>query len=303
MHIFPTDYDVFWGVDHWYDGDLWHKWTWNHIRVRLSEVMIGPWRLHELQRYSHSKFKLVWHQFSIVQFPRHHFGKFVHFSSGHWGQYLHSVQFSSFHSVHKLFQPQLGFTWLTFKIFSLKAQTSLASVQYSSVLWAPVVWKLCSVQFGAPGPSASIQLVQFSSQTLLALTQIDLADFQDLIVQSSDWFGISSVQFSSLGTSCLESLFSSGHQGQVPLFSLFSLVHKLFQPWLWCIFLFASEMGIFFWSVHQMTLESTKFMHETEFVPLAQFCLHMIFFIFMDYIINIICAWWNSVLLCPYACL
>ena len=113
-----------------------------------------------------------------------------------------------------------------------QAQTSLASVQCSSVLWAPVVWKLCSVQFGAPGPSASIQLVQFSSQTLLALTQIDLADFQDLIVQSSDWFGISSVQFSYLGTSCLESLFSSGHQGQVPLFSLFSLVHKLFQPWL-----------------------------------------------------------------------
>ena len=68
-------------------------------------------RVRELARSSHSKVKLVWHQFSIVQFPRHQF-----------------------------------------------------------------VWKARSVQFGATGPSASVQLVQFSSQTLPALTRIDLTD-------------------------------------------------------------------------------------------------------------------------------
>ena len=52
----------------------------------------------------------------------------------------------------------------------------------------------------------------------------ELLSLQGLFVQSSNWFAISSVQFSSLGTSLSGKLVqsSSGHQGQVPLFSSFS---------------------------------------------------------------------------------
>ena len=38
-----------------------------------------------------------------------------------------------------------------------------------------IVWKVCSVQFGAWEPSASAQFVQFISRTLPALARIDLA--------------------------------------------------------------------------------------------------------------------------------
>ena len=61
-------------------------------------------RAGEIVRSYRSKFKLVSHQFSTVQFPRHQF-----------------------------------------------------------------VWKVRSVQFAAPGPSASVQFIQFSSRTLPAL--------------------------------------------------------------------------------------------------------------------------------------
>ena len=55
---------------------------------------------------SRLKFKMIWHQFSTVQFPRHQFGKFVQVSLGNWGQVppfnsVHSVQFTnSFDSDH-----------------------------------------------------------------------------------------------------------------------------------------------------------------------------------------------------------
>ena len=57
----------------------------------------------------------------------------------------------------------------------------------------------------------------------------EFVNLQGLLVQSSKWFGISSVQFSSLGTS-LPGKFvqlSSGYQGQVPPFSSFSSVHSV----------------------------------------------------------------------------
>ena len=72
--------------------------------------------------------------------------------------------------------------------FSFKIQTGLASVQ------CPIhqfVWKAHSVQFGAPGPSASVQVVQLSSRTLPALTRIDLAGLVRLRIGSvrpvSNW--------------------------------------------------------------------------------------------------------------------
>ena len=65
------------------------------------------------------------------------------------------------------------------------------------------VWKVRSVEFGTPGPSTSVQcssvqfIIPLSSPTLRALTRIDLADLQGLLVQISNWFSISLVQFGS----------------------------------------------------------------------------------------------------------
>ena len=65
----------------------------------------------------------------------------------------------------------------------------------------------------------------------------EFVNLQGHIVQSSNWFGISSVQFSSLVTS-LESSSSSfrGFGSSAPVqfaeFSPFSSVHELFRPWL-----------------------------------------------------------------------
>ena len=57
-------------------------------------------------------------------------------------------------------------------------------------------------------------------------------NLQDLLIQSSNWFGISSLQFSSLHTSLSGNgkliQFSFGHQSQVPPISSFSSVHELF---------------------------------------------------------------------------
>ena len=57
----------------------------------------------------------------------------------------------------------------------------------------------------------------------------EFANLQGFLIQSSNWFGISSVQFSSLGTSLSEKFvqFSSGDRGQVPPFSSFSPVHSV----------------------------------------------------------------------------
>ena len=59
-------------------------------------------------------------------------------------------------------------------------------------------------------------------------------NLQRLLVQSSKWLGISSVQFSYLVTSLSGKFvqFSSGHGSRVPPFSSFSSFHELFWPWL-----------------------------------------------------------------------
>ena len=86
--VLMTDMMVIWSSDHWYGGHLWHKWIWNHnVWVRLSKVMIRARRACELPMSSHSKFKLVWHQFSTVQFSGHQLsGNFIQFSLGRQGQ-------------------------------------------------------------------------------------------------------------------------------------------------------------------------------------------------------------------------
>ena len=55
----------------------------------------------------------------------------------------------------------------------------------------------------------------------------EFVNLRGLLVQSSSLLGISSVQFSSLGTSLSGKFvqFSSGHRGQVPQFRSFSSVH------------------------------------------------------------------------------
>ena len=75
----------------------------------------------------------------------------------------------------------------------------------------------------------SVQFIPLNSQALPDLTRIDLTDLQSHLVQSPNWFGINSVQFSSLGTSFSGKImqFSLGHWGQVLLFGLFSLVHSV----------------------------------------------------------------------------
>ena len=57
----------------------------------------------------------------------------------------------------------------------------------------------------------------------------EIVSLRDLPVQSSNWFGISLVQFSSIGTNLPGKFvqFSSRHRGQVPPFSLFSPVHSV----------------------------------------------------------------------------
>ena len=55
----------------------------------------------------------------------------------------------------------------------------------------------------------------------------EFVNLQGLLVESSKWFGISSVQFSSLVASYSGKLvqFSWGHGGQVPPFSSLTSVH------------------------------------------------------------------------------
>ena len=62
----------------------------------------------------------------------------------------------------------------------------------------------------------------------------EFVNLQGLLVQSSKWFGISSVQFGFLVTSLSRKLiqFSSGHGGQVSPFSSVHSFHELFRPWL-----------------------------------------------------------------------
>ena len=71
-----------------------------------------------LARSSHSKFKLVWHQFSTVQFPSISLsGKFVQSSLGQQGQVPH---FSSFSTVYELFLPWFTrFTWSIIKMIAV----------------------------------------------------------------------------------------------------------------------------------------------------------------------------------------
>ena len=70
----------------------------------------------------------------------------------------------------------------------------------------------------------------------------EFANLQGLLVQSSNFFGVSSVQFRSLGTSLTGKFgqFSSGYRGQVPPYSSFSSVHELFQPWMQPLSIFST---------------------------------------------------------------
>ena len=57
----------------------------------------------------------------------------------------------------------------------------------------------------------------------------EFASLQRRLVQNSSWFGISSIQFSSLFTTLFGKFiqFSSGHRGEMPPFSSFSSVHSV----------------------------------------------------------------------------
>ena len=93
---------------------------------------------------------------------------------------------------------------------------SISSVQFSSLgtcLSGKFV-QFSSWQRGQVPPFSSVQFTPLSSRTLSVLFRIDLADLQGLLVQSFNWFGIDSVQFSSLGTSLSGKFvqFCSGHR-------------------------------------------------------------------------------------------
>ena len=91
-------------------------------------------RVRELARSSRSKFTLVWHQFSTVQFPRHQF-----------------------------------------------------------------VWKVLSTQFGSPGPSASVQSVQFSS-----VHSVQSTNFSGPDSDWPGWLGSAQARFSPSSLQLLE---------------------------------------------------------------------------------------------------
>ena len=74
-------------------------------KTTSTDIVTRAGRLRELVRSSRSKFKLVWRQFSTVQFPRHQFvWKVRSVQFGALGPSA-SVQFVKFSSVHELFRP------------------------------------------------------------------------------------------------------------------------------------------------------------------------------------------------------
>ena len=86
---------------------------------------------------------------------------------------------------------------------------------------------------GQVPPFSSVQFIPLSSRTLPTLTRTDLADLQGLLVQSADWFGLSSVQLSSIDTSCLDSWFGApvpSASVQFAQFSSFSSIYELLRP-------------------------------------------------------------------------
>ena len=88
--------------------------------------------VRELTMSSRSKFKMVWHQFSTVQFPIHQFvGKVrsVQFGTRRPSTSVQFVHFRSFSSVHELFRPWLGLTWL-----ARFGSTSVQSIE-SLIAW------------------------------------------------------------------------------------------------------------------------------------------------------------------------
>ena len=77
-------------------------------------------RVRELPRSSRSRLKMVWHQFSIVQFPSHQFvwkARSVQVGARGPNASVQSVQFSS---VYELFQPWLGSALARFSSSSLQ---------------------------------------------------------------------------------------------------------------------------------------------------------------------------------------
>ena len=83
-----------------------------NVPKNACSCRIRTGRVRELARSSRSKVKMIWHQFSTVQFPNHHFVwkvcsvRFVVRGPSA------SVQFSSFISFYEFFRPWLGLTWL-----------------------------------------------------------------------------------------------------------------------------------------------------------------------------------------------
>ena len=116
----------------------------------------------------------------------------------------------------------------TCKVFSFKVvwhkfsylDTSLSGSLFSSV---QVTWTKCF---------CSVQFIPLSLQALPDLTRIKKVlegYLEGLLVQIPNWFGTSSVKFSSLSTSFSGKFiqFSFGHWGQMLLFSFFSSVHSV----------------------------------------------------------------------------
>ena len=76
------------------------------------EVQSRAGRVRELTRPSHSKFKMIWHQFGTVQFPSHQFVWKVRPVQCGAREPSASVQFNSSSSFHELFWPWFRLTWL-----------------------------------------------------------------------------------------------------------------------------------------------------------------------------------------------
>ena len=90
-------------------------------------------KVRELTRTSRSKFEMVWHRFSTVQFPSRQFVwkvRSVQFGAREPSDSVQFAQSSSFSSVHKLFRPCFELTWL--------ARLGSGSVQS---IESPTVWE------------------------------------------------------------------------------------------------------------------------------------------------------------------
>ena len=170
--------------------------TWTYLKINIKSVCVccRAGRVHELTESSHSKFKMIWHQFSTVQFPSNQ-----------------------------------------------------------------LVWKVCSVQFWACGPSASIQLSSVQARfcplslqlfgssrgTVLGpLQQKSQPAGQGFVAWAEGWCALLAVLAYLSGMWCgvrVMQIQSKNHLQKVcsvqfacligSTASSFSSVHELFQPW------------------------------------------------------------------------